>query len=1125
MSGKTEYISDLILKEADRRPDEGFLFVVPEQATLINQQALIARQKRGVLFNIDVLSITRLAHRLFEEQGIVLPQVIDELGKTMLIRKALYECEKELTVFRTSIRRRGFADKIKKTLTELDRYNVSEAALMSAYDMTPSVKQLKGKLHDIMVIRRTFFKLLGDRFITGEMLLYEMIKAIPNSRMLKNSTVVIDGFGTLTALQQNVMRMLFATCRDVYCVLTITSKGLKDSSPSALFAPSKETYDSYVSMAAEDGVEIGETYYSDETADNYGNRALYLLRNSFEGLKKDSIKNCANIYATAAHSPEDEVVLLTGKVLELVREKNYRYSDIAVYTSGAQEYKDLIERYFRAAGIRCFIDNRRSIENTIPVRAVNAALSAVSSSFSADSVMAYLRSGITDETKTIDMIDNYVLARGIRSKKGFTQDWMKTTDLIDEKTLSEINSCKNELIKPLLTLSEALKDAKGSSSDKASAIKAFLTEICIDEICAKKASYLNDQGYEELAQEYSQAMVGVDYVLEQFISVLDGEKISNDELADMLTTGFQSVKVGIVPPVLDAVIVADPVRSRMSSKKAVFVVGMDEASFPGDKQEDDILGDADRDALGALQVSLAHTSKTENYNSQYFMYRMFTCATHELYMSYSAAGSDSKLQHACYYLKKITEAFSGLPSCSDTDRIYDRKQGLIKLARGEIKDKKEEAALKAFFEDDEYSVYLDKIDLGVKYGARYKALDKNVARELFVPEGVISASRLESFASCRMAYFLGYGLELEKRKIWQLMQMDIGTLCHKILEKITDEIMLTGSDYSALAEGQTREYIERAIKNCEKRGELEIFSDLARNRFLKEQILSMLDINLRIIAAQINAGDFLPDRAEHCFDRSTKNAIRVDGFDDIWVKGKVDRVDVSNSGIRIIDYKTGTAGYSFKDLYNGLKLQLFLYLAAEMEDADYKGDKKPAGAFYYKVQDPEPELTADKASARGDVLDKLLLAEKMKLLRLDGVVSDEFIAQSDRELTASNSSTVLQGVSLTAGGAVNATSLKKNVAKQEDIEELCALARDKVREFVGGMLSGEIDPNPYRDGKRNSCGYCPYRTVCGFDTTVKDMNYRTLDGKSQVTYLSEQELKRKEGTDAGDSETAGDNRS
>ena len=99
--------------------------IVPEQATLQAEQRLLALHPGHVLFNIDVLSFNRLAYRVFEELGIADPDILSEVGKSMMLRRAAAKHADELTIFRNNLKKQGFIHHLKSLLTELVSYNIS----------------------------------------------------------------------------------------------------------------------------------------------------------------------------------------------------------------------------------------------------------------------------------------------------------------------------------------------------------------------------------------------------------------------------------------------------------------------------------------------------------------------------------------------------------------------------------------------------------------------------------------------------------------------------------------------------------------------------------------------------------------------------------------------------------------------------------------------------------------------------------------------------------------------------------------------------------------------------------------------------------------------------------------
>ena len=66
-AGKSYQLYNEIIRRAGENPKQAFLVIVPDQFTMQTQKELVLRHPDGVIMNIDVLSFSRLSHRIFEE--------------------------------------------------------------------------------------------------------------------------------------------------------------------------------------------------------------------------------------------------------------------------------------------------------------------------------------------------------------------------------------------------------------------------------------------------------------------------------------------------------------------------------------------------------------------------------------------------------------------------------------------------------------------------------------------------------------------------------------------------------------------------------------------------------------------------------------------------------------------------------------------------------------------------------------------------------------------------------------------------------------------------------------------------------------------------------------------------
>lgn len=66
--------------------------------------------------NIDVVGFFRLAYRIFEELSYVPKNLLEDEGKSMVIRKVMEKNRKNLKIFGSSMKKPGFIEELKSFL-------------------------------------------------------------------------------------------------------------------------------------------------------------------------------------------------------------------------------------------------------------------------------------------------------------------------------------------------------------------------------------------------------------------------------------------------------------------------------------------------------------------------------------------------------------------------------------------------------------------------------------------------------------------------------------------------------------------------------------------------------------------------------------------------------------------------------------------------------------------------------------------------------------------------------------------------------------------------------------------------------------------------------------------------
>lgn len=185
--------------------------------------------------------------------------------------------------------------------------------------------------------------------------------------------------------------------------------------------------------------------------------------------------------------------------------------------------------------------------------------------------------------------------------------------------------------------------------------------------------------------------------------------------------------------------------------------------------------------------------------------------------------------------------------------------------------------------------------------------------------------------------------------------------------------------------------------------------------------------------------------------------------------GKVDRVDVmSDNGkayVRIVDYKTGGKDFKLSDVFDGLNMQMLIYLMCIWVNANERyGDIVPAGILYIPANN-----SGDKLSRRAD--ESAVAAQKLKNGRMNGMILEDL--------------TVLQGMERNCEGRfINAYVDKKGVMKGTflSLNGFMQLHKkiDSMLHDMGIKLhTGEISALPLVESEDKSpCIYCDYKDIC-----------------------------------------------
>lgn len=1138
-TGKTTKIYNDMLQKSSIDKDRKYLAVVPEQFTMETQKIIVELSPGHGTMDIDILSFDRLAKRIFDEAGMNTLEVLDDTGKCLIIRKIIEENKNRLTVFGSKVKMSGFIDEMKSLVSELYQYGIGEKELDEMLVKSTKKPLLYAKLEDIRLIMVELKKYLEDKFIMNEEILRRVCELIPESEIVKNSYITFDEYTGFSPVQYEVIRMLLKYAGDINVALTVRDADEIDYAKAGdgldTFGITVKTVNKLKRIASDENVEI----YSDIILkENYRFKECsefrYLEENIFlYGKKPFEVKDSERISVHVCANAETEADYVAYNIKELVNTKGYRYKDIAVVTADISTYHRVITEVFQKHDVPCFIDYKRSVIANPMVESLRAVLEIISEGYSYESVFRLLKCGMSSlERKEIDKLENYVIRYGIRGYKRYSNEFVSANEEIDE----DINIARQKFIDDTDNLYKAFKkNTRITVRESITALYEFVVRLNMDGKLAAMERYFRENNNLSMAKEYAQTYEKVMKLFDKTVFLIGDEMVNAKELAAILDSGFEDIKVGIIPTTLDRVVVGDIERTRLNNVKALFFIGVNDGLIPKSEVKGGVLTQGERSFLEENDIELSPGARENVFIQKYYLYLMLTKMSEKLYISFKKTNGDGKSERPSYLINTIMHMFKGIKiydedniKCSNiADKITNIKSAksyLAELIGGYLReeyDNEDEAFFRELYSICErYDVKPEELVRAAIYESSPTKLDKAIAKCIYGEKLTNSVSRLEKFAACAYEHFMNYGLNLQPRREFEVNSADIGSIYHSTIELFSKKIRDEKLSWKDIDDNRRNELINESVDEAVKKNGTGVFEDSARNRFIVNRIRKMAEKTAWVLQKQVMAGDFIPEDFELRFSsKYGADAMKYEYEDGTTmdIKGIIDRVDYYNDGdsvyIKIVDYKSGNKKLEINDIYNGLQLQLVLYMEAAIEFAKKKYPGKnivPAALFYYNIDNPVidrdkilniPDVIKAKSEEKEERIQKCAQSMVLDSQKVNGFINNKTILKSlDRDIenyieNGGESLYIPVGYNKKGG-----FSSKSSVLTSYDMEKLMTFVHNKIGELGHQIIDGCIDVNPYikispgggMSNGKTPCAYCEYNDICGFDGKISGYEYRKL---------------------------------
>lgn len=1078
-SGKSYFGYQTIITESIRHPDTLYYVIVPEQFTMQTQKTLVEMHPGRGILNIDILSFERLAYRVFEEVGGDNRKLLEETGKSMVLAKMVQFHQKDLPYLGSQMKKPGYLDEVKSLISEFMQYGVQDTDLQEMLSRAEDKKLLQMKLRDVGTLYRAFCDYLEGHYMTGEEVMDALLKVLPLSSRMKDSVFLLDGFTGFTPIQNKVIQELFCLCRKVYVTVTLDDREnpFAAGKPHQLFYMSHKMIHTLAKLAGDIDepvrIEAGEhSRFSRAPALGFLERHLFRYRKSVYEKEQDEIR----IFSAA--TPLKELEETARRIARLVRERGYRYGEIAVITGNLQEYASLAGQVFEEAGIPYFLDEKHTVLMNPFVEYIRAALEMTLRGFPYESVFRFLRCGMSNLTRCeTDCLENYVIALGIRGYSQWTRKWVRLYPGMAPEAIEEINEIRERFAEEVKELADGFRGGRKTIREYCHCLYFFILKSNIQEKLKKQEKIFAENGDKAMEKEYAQIYGIVMNLLDKMVEILGDEIVTGTEFQQILETGLTEAKVALIPPNMDQILIGDMERTRLKDIKALFFVGVNEGSIPKNTDAGGILTEMDREFLDEQGIELAPGPKEQMNIQRFYLYLNLTKPARYLCLSYSRSSARGEATGPAYLIGSILSMFPKLETelaelpGESLDYLETPGTSLDYFLEGLSKDTAEDPIFRELYswylKSPEYSPVVRHLVDAAFYRNPKDCISRSVAKILYGEVSPYSATRLERFSACAYAHFLRYGLQITERAEYEFRAMDMGNIIHRSLEDFAVEVRNQGFEWKTISDGDRNRLADQCLDKIALDYGNTILQSSARNAYMIERTRRILHRTVWALQEQLKQGEFRPE-----------------GFEVTFGGGRIDRVDVLEDEnkvlVKVIDYKTGSTSFDLVALYHGLQLQLMIYLDAALlaEKKKYPDkDVEPAGVFYYNVKDPMilENIETDVEQITGKILREL----KMNgLLQADAQVASKM----DRSLAS-------LPAALNKDGSFRKSS---SVATREQFEILNRFVKKKIEGIQEAILDGEVSVSPYELGKKNACTWCPYQGVCGFDQKMPGYEFRRL---------------------------------
>ncbi|CAD7360306.1 helicase-exonuclease AddAB subunit AddB [Staphylococcus schleiferi] len=1124
----TEMLNEIKQKMKEQPLGHPIIIITPMQGTYLYEQSLVSDTELMGSIRTEVLHFERLSHRVFQELGGVHEKKLSSIAIEMMIYDILQAYQQQLKLYRSQVKYLGFSTKVREQIQDFEKYAVTPEIVMEMAQDQQLEPRTRDKLHDIGLIFNQLKARMSSEYISSEDLMTRFVDLIPNSNWLKEAEIYIDGFHNFSTQEYQVIEALVRHTRAVTVLLT--TNGDEDSF--SMFRKPSESLQHLEEIAQDTHQPLQRQFFNQPM--RFKTDMLKTLESQFDALQPSEHPFAdGSVEIREVATTRDEVNDIARTIIRDVREKQYRYKDIAIlYRDPSYVY--LMESILPQFDIPFNIDVKKSMTHHPIMEMLRALAEVIQTEWQFEPLMRLLKTNILTESiprsrYLIDILENFAIERGIYGKRWidpkyfeleqFRKMGLRRHDKMtreEAETFQRVIDLKNNVFNKLLKFQEKLSQGK-NARDFATYFYETLEDFEVPNQLMTQRDRLDQQEKHEAAEEIDQIWNGFIRVLDDIVTVFDTREMTLKRFLEVLDVGLNELEFSMIPQTIDQVTIGSMDLAKVDNKKHVYLIGMNDGIMPQPINGTSLISDEEKKDFELYAgIQLSPTADILQMDEAFVCYHAMTRACEQVTFSYSLMDTSGGDREKSPFLSDIFAMFPHLETTS-LSKVHERETLTLVEHPHQTKVHLFEA-LKTWLDDGLvsdiwFTVYhvmsnyeqlnegLSHLKTALSYNNDTVQLDTQLTSQLYGQSIHASVSRFEGYQSCPFKHYASHGLRLNERTKYQLQSFDLGTIFHDVLRYIAEKVE---GHFNQLTQSQIERLTQEALDELLPLVQFNLLNSTSYYRYLSQRIGTIIQATLMAMKHQTEHSQFRPIAFEKSFRKTPKNSnelqaetLKTKQGVPIYIRGQIDRIDTfhknNKSFINIIDYKSSktAATLDLVKVYYGLQMQMMTYMDIALQNKERLGlidEVKPGGFLYMFVH-----KFKDEKRAWNNVNDDQIEAEFLKSYQLQGLLNQDadVIDAYDKRLTNSFKSDIVP-LGMKKDGQLYATS---RVTDEDTIHKLIHHNKRNFIDIASRIMDGHNEVAPMQYQKKLPCSFCQYQSVCHVDSMIDSPKYRRVDEK------------------------------